>query len=309
MNTTHRSHTEAQQDFGRLVQFVTAHNQAVRRYSTWCLGRLVDWRYHNTEGKQPIEQYCADNAILWFDGFGDLAAFAIAENGGAECAIITTAGYRFLFAEMLEVALDAWGSRDPRFTIEVTAAQELEIAALERAGFRCHWPFYTYTYDLTLELPDRSQLEEGFTIVDMGSRPDYRAQRFLRSSGFHDINELSEEEIARDLESQALYCRGPIYHAPTDICVMAPNGTFVAGCEALIDARNREADIERVCTHNAYRRRGFARAAIHDCLYRLKEMGLQRARITGYSQAAVALYASFGGVESVNYIYEKVEGV
>ena len=80
---------------------------------------------------------------------------------------------------------------------------------------------------------------------------------------------------------------------------MAPDGRFVAGCEALIDAHNAEAEIERVCTHSAFRKRGFARAVIQECLYRLREMGMRSAYITGYSEAAIALYGSMGAVEEV----------
>jgi GNAT superfamily N-acetyltransferase len=100
--------------------------------------------------------------------------------------------------------------------------------------------------------------------------------------------------------------RNPIYHAPTDICVMAPDGRLVAGCEALIDAHNLEADIERVCTHDAFRRRGFARAAIIECLHRLKDLGLRNAYIMGYSEQALALYGSLGAVdEQEAYTYER----
>ena len=86
---------------------------------------------------------------------------------------------------------------------------------------------------------------------------------------------------------------------------MAADGRLVSGCEALIDAHNGEADIERVCTHSSFRKRGFARAVIMECLFRLQGMGLRRAYITGYSTVAVALYASLGrGEESTSYIYE-----
>jgi hypothetical protein len=42
MNTKHRSYSESLKDFDRLARFVVTNNKAVRRYSTWCLGRLVD---------------------------------------------------------------------------------------------------------------------------------------------------------------------------------------------------------------------------------------------------------------------------
>jgi hypothetical protein len=39
------------------------------------------------------------------------------------------------------------------------------------------------------------------------------------------------------------------------------------------DARNEAADIERVCTRSGFRRRGFPRAVIQECLRRLRAPG------------------------------------
>ena len=131
----------------------------------------------------------------------------------------------------------------------------------------------------------------------MAAHPDYRAQRILRDDAFKDCGDMTEEELRRELRFYNYGQAGPLYHAETDLCVMAPDGRFVAGCEALIDAHNLEADIERVCTHSGFRQRGFARAVIQECLRRLRAMGLQSAYITGYSQEAIALYGSLGAVE------------
>jgi GNAT superfamily N-acetyltransferase len=100
---------------------------------------------------------------------------------------------------------------------------------------------------------------------------------------------------------------GPLYHPETDLCVMAEVGRFVSGCEALINAHCLEADIERVCTHSDFRKRGFARAVIQECLYRLKDMGIHTAYITGYSPEALALYGSLGAVDEVrSFVYELI---
>ena len=149
-------------------------------------------------------------------------------------------------------------------------------------------------------------MQEGFTIVDMAAHPDYEAQRILRAEAFQGKSALSDAELRHELLFTNHSHEGPIYHPQTDLCVMAADGRFVAGCEALIDARSAAADIERVCTHSAVRRRGFARAVILECLYRLQEMGLRQAYIAGYSTAAVGLYTSIGSTErSTFYIYEE----
>jgi len=306
MNTTHRPYAEAAGDFNRLAHFVIDDAANVRARSTWCLGRLCDWKWglYGTKPQTPL--FTDLNAHLWFDGFDRLVGFVIDEGGDANIAILTLPGYRFLFEEMLRWVLDNWADHGPRLAIEVTEEQPAEAAVLERHSFVCAETFWTRRFDLTGPLVARPPLEPGFTLVDMATHPDYRARRLLRYNGFHRGAEYTDEELPRELWLDELGRGSPIYHAPTDIYVMAPDGRLVSGCEALIDAHNREADIERVCTHTGYRQRGFARAAIVECLYRLRDMGLRDAYIMGYSEAALALYGSLGAVDEQRaYTYER----
>jgi GNAT superfamily N-acetyltransferase len=146
----------------------------------------------------------------------------------------------------------------------------------------------------------------GCIFTDMKSHPDYRSQNILRANAFQKKEQLSEEELNERMKFVSYTMHGPIYHAHTDICVMGEDGQLVAGCEALINARCLEADIERVCTHSHFRRRGFARAVIQECLYRLKAMGLYNAYITGYGREAINLYGSLGAVDEVESFYYEV---
>ena len=298
MRTTHRQYSEEAGDFRRLAQFILENNEQVRGYSTWCIGRFVDWKYGLYENKTAVPDFTNRNAHLWFDGFDNLAGFVISENGSSEVAILTTVGYRFLFPEMLQWAVDNWGDRSSKLTIEVTELQSLELRALEKAGFERKFEFFTQAFDLTQPPQCQFELEEGFTIVDMATHPDYRAQRILRDDAFSGRSDVPEDVLQHELLFYNYLTQSPIYHANTDLCVMAEDGRFVAGCEALIDTRNAEADIERVCTHSAFRKRGFARAVIQECLMRLHDMGMRKAYITGYSEAAMALYGSMGASEA-----------
>ena len=178
---------------------------------------------------------------------------------------------------------------------------------MERHGFRSTHTFYTRRFDLTRALPARSPLEPGFVIVDMKSHPDYRAQGILRANAFQGKTSITEEELKYRLKFYSNRQRDPIYHPDTDLCVMAEDGQFVAGAEALINAHCLEADIERVCTYSSFRKRGFARAVTLECMYRLKELGIRNAYITGYSQAAIGLYGSMGHADEFrSFIYERV---
>lgn len=304
MKTTHRDYSDEAGDFTLLSRFILTHNADLRTYSTWCIGRFVDWKYGLYESKTAVPDFCHQNAHLWFDGFQELAGFAISESGEADFAILTKAGYRFLFPEMVQWVLDHWQHRGT-LAIEITEHQTQEARVLANLGFQRQATFFTQQFDLTQEPPAHFPLEKDFTIVDMASHPDYKAQRLLRDDAFRGRIPPTEEALQKEMlfynHSQA----GPLYHPETDLCVMAADGRFVSGCEALIDAWNAEADIERVCTHSSFRQRGFARAVIQECLRRLREMGLRKAYITGYSEAAIALYASLGASkESRSYVYE-----
>jgi GNAT superfamily N-acetyltransferase len=308
MKTTHRNYSEEQGDFNRLARFFTVHAASRRTHTTWCLGRLVDWKYGLYNNKRAFPSFCNENAHLWFDGFGELAGFAISESGDAGFSILTPDGYRFLYEEMLEWVLETWKGRtsaESPFETEITEYQDWEIKILERYGFCSDLTFFTRRLDLTGPLPSRVPLEPGFVIVDMQSHPDYRAQGILRADAFQKKSSLTEEELNYRLRYFNHNHNGPIYHPETDLCVMAEDGQFVAGCEALINAHGLEADIERVCTHSKFRKRGFARAVIQECLYRLKDIGIHNAYITGYSPEALALYGSLGAVDEVKaFFYE-----
>jgi GNAT superfamily N-acetyltransferase len=311
MKTTHRNYSEINGDFNHISRFFTNYRTTRRTHTTWCLGRFVDWKYGLYTDKHSFPAFCDENAHLWFDAFGELAGFAISESGDADFNIMTLEGYRFLYEEILQWVLDAWKERvlenGSGFSTEITEHQDWETKILERYGFGCQSTLYTRRFDLTQELVPRFPLESGFLIVDMQSHPDYRAQGILRAEAFQGKSALSEEELSHRLKYYNHSHNGPIYHPQTDLCVMAEDGRFVAGCEALINAHCLEADIERVCTHSNSRKRGFARAVIQECLYRLQDMSIHNAYITGYSLEAVALYGSMGAVDEVRaFAYERV---
>ena len=197
MKMTHRSYSEEAGDFNRLCRFAIENHDHVRAYSTWCLGRLVDWKYGLYENKLAIAGFWDKNAHLWFDGFGDLAGVAISENGDSGFAVITAQGYRFLFEELLQWVLGNWRERGARLSIEITELQAREATILERFGFRHTSTFSTQRFDLTLERAKRFPLEPGFVIVDMFTHPNYREQRILRADAFSGKSSPSEDELQR----------------------------------------------------------------------------------------------------------------
>ena len=101
---------------------------------------------------------------------------------------------------------------------------------------------------------------DGGPVPAINSVIDPKSEEFASNAG---QMQHRVEELQRAMLFYGHTRQGPIYHPQADLCVMAADGRFVSGCEALIDARNGEADVERVCTHSDFRRRGFARAEPH----------------------------------------------
>lgn len=199
MRTTHRNYSEENGDFNRLARFFTAYPKNRRTHTTWCLARLVDWKYALYLNKRVFASFCNENAHIWFDGFGELAGFAVSESGDAGFSILRLDGYRFLYEEMLSWVLEIWKGRvteqQSRFSTEIIEHQDWEIKIIERYGFRVEAPFFTRRFELTGDLVPRLPLEAGFKIVDMKSNPDFRAQSILHANAFQNKGSLTEEEM------------------------------------------------------------------------------------------------------------------
>lgn len=305
MKTLVRSYSEEQGDFRRITKFITDNYHHFRTNSTMTLPRFVDWKYGLYSSKTSDPAFLENNATLWFDGFGRLVAVLISEDGDSSFSILTVEGYRFLFEEILRWAVDNWGSRSEKMSVELTEYQRREIEIVQRNGFRSVWTFCTRFFDLSAELEERRSIDDGFEIIDMETTPEYREQRILRSNAFEGKTHVSDSELEHQLKFYNNTHRSPIYNPWTDLCVKFRDGRHVAGCEALIDALNSTADIERVCTHSEFRRRGFAKALIIECLHRLKDMGFKTAGITGFGKEAIKLYGSLGASEKMeSFIFE-----
>lgn len=86
----------------------------------------------------------------------------------------------------------------------------------------------------------------------------------------------------------------PAYDPAFDLSVLTADGTHVSGCVGFTDWVNGVAEVEKVCTHNQFRRQGLGEAVIRACFQRLRQRGIRRAYITGYSSTANALYQKIG---------------
>jgi GNAT superfamily N-acetyltransferase len=139
-----------------------------------------------------------------------------------------------------------------------------------------------------IELPDR------FRLTTMARDPDFASKLRLH----HDAWGHDAPVTALDLDLFRYSRTAPTYDARLDISILAPDGEHVAGCIVFPDYANGDGEIERVCTHSAYRRRGLAMAAILGAFRAADAVGLKTATLTGYGEDAVRMYGRFEAVDT-----------
>lgn len=88
----------------------------------------------------------------------------------------------------------------------------------------------------------------------------------------------------------------PVYREELDIVVEAPDGPLVSYCICWVDEATGVGVFEPVGTRPEYTGRGLGRAAIHEGLRRLRDLGMHTALIgtASVNEPALALYPSCG---------------
>ena len=100
----------------------------------------------------------------------------------------------------------------------------------------------------------------------------------------------------------------PGYHRELDLVTIAPDGVMAAYVNGWIDPVNRIGDFGPLGARPAYRRQGFTRAVLLECLRRMQLLGMERVSVsTGVTNIpAIRLYESVG-FKIVNQYVEYVQ--
>lgn len=287
----HRPFDASQGDFEKMWRFLQQDYADRGDNFIWCFARLGDWKYGLWNEKKYIPTFFRDHAHLWVDGFDRLLGFVLSEDGANIFFIFTAREYAYLYDEILDWTIAHWGARFPTLVIEVHENQSEALAALESRGFRDRGLVATTRiYDVAVKAREPVHLPEGYSIVDMADHGDYAAKAQIYLDGFSGEDQVTEFDLARFAYSR----ESPAYDPRFDFSVVTPTGAHVATCVGFNDPGCGMAEIEKVCTHNGYRRQGLAQSVIRECFHRLHGRGIARAYITGYSDEANALYERLG---------------
>lgn len=298
MKIYNRPYAEKLNDFEKMWQFLIDDYTAKQNHYIWSTGRLADWKYGLWTEEKYFPSFLSRNAQLWFNEFDQLVGFNISESGNNDFFVFAKQGYEVLYPEMIKWLKDNWGSRKGNLTTNVNVFHTSYISALENQGFvQSNLTCVTRQYDLSQKAEEPHALAADLTIQDMYQFPDLQGKAVLYNnawSGKETVSRLDYLKYEYNRES-------PAFLSKYDLSVVDKNGNHLSSCVAFVDYKNSCAEIEKVCTHNAYRKRGLAEAVIRECFKRLYREGIQYAYITGYSDEAKGLYAKLGAVKSMNW--------
>jgi ribosomal protein S18 acetylase RimI-like enzyme len=291
-------------DFEQMWRFLQADYARKQSLFIWHIGRLGDWLYGLWNEQKCIPTFFEKHAQLWLDDFGSLLGFVIDEGGDNTFFIFTLTGYEYLYPAILDWTVEHWGPRSAALVAEVHEFQTAELAALERRGFRSHGAVaVTREYDLREQGQASPSLAAGYRIVNMAENGDYHGKARLFKDGFSASDEVSQFDLLKFEYSR----ESPAYDPALDFSVVTAAGIHAATCVGFADPANRAAEVEKVCTHRAYRRQGLAEAVIRECFQQLGQRGIERAYITGYSGEANSLYEKLGPVRRKQWFHYELK--
>jgi ribosomal protein S18 acetylase RimI-like enzyme len=288
-----RPYDELQRDFERVWRFLLRDYADRQDRFVWLFSRFGDWKYGLHNSRKYVPSFLRKNAQLWLNAFDELLGFVISEEGDNTFMLFVRHGHEHLAGEMLDWVVNHWSARGMLRT-EVHEYQPAYMELLAARGFRNAGPLaVTRQYDLTGPLKRDVALPEGYTIASMLENHDYAGKLLVSRNAFRNVNTVTDLDLLTF--EYAREC--PAYDPAFDLSVIVPDGAHVSSCVGFVDYENRVSEIERVCTHSAYRRKGLAEAVIRACMARLSDAGIACAYITSYGPEADGLYAKLGAVK------------
>lgn len=299
MRIFNRAYDEMQKDYQKMWAFLIDDYVDKQEHFIWTIGRLGDWPSSlASSNKWFFPSYMRNNAQLWFNNIEELVGFAISENGTSEFYMFVRRGHEFLYGEILEWIKQHWSEKDGALHTNVDETQHQLMNVLEKMNFKKgEIVEVSRQYDLqSINIPEHL-LPQGITLKDMFTYPNEIGSILVGSNAWENNNEIT----TFDVEKYKFRRENPCYFPHLDIYAENEDALLVAGCNAFVDYKNNYAEIERVCTHTDYRKKGLAQAVITECMRRLRDEGIKFAYISGLSVEAINLYGKFEFVSSRNW--------
>ena len=197
-----------------------------------------------------------------------------------------------------------------KFWVWIDSQDKLLKEVLTRRGFERNeraWPLeYKHRRLLDEPLPDVS-LILGYTVRALGDGLELLERCYAAGLGLRQDDSNAARKNRDHPEWYRSLQSAPLYRRDLDIVAVAEDGSIAAFCTIWFDDVTRTACFEPIATVPAHRKRGLARAMIIEGMHRLKRMGCKVAFVSGFNEAANALYFSVMGTEhDISEPWEKV---
>jgi len=271
------------------------------------VGDLIFWFFMVTCHLNPQEFI-----RLWHDGDGKLIGYAILgedpsfdsqvlpeyEWAGIEADALAWAQGRV--NELRKTDVEQWGGR------LVSGARQDDvrrIAFLEEHGFqRGEYAEVNMICALDGVIPDPI-VPAGYQVRSFAGKSELTQRAAAQREVWHPwtVGNVSDEDYAT-------FMRLPGYEPQLDIVAVTPDGIIAAYVNGWVDPINRVGDFGPVGALSAYRRQGLTKAVLLECMYRMRNLGMDRVSVsTGVSnEPGLRLYGSVGfKVENEYHEYVK----
>jgi mycothiol synthase len=199
--------------------------------------------------------------------------------------------------ERLREAAREFG-KSARLDIQVREDQAGRLALLHDQGFTI--VRYSFTMARSLAEPLAApRLPEGFTLREVAGAHEAGAWAEMFNLSFID----HPNHHPTNAEQVQHYLNEPIYRQALNLIAVAPDGTFAGFCWALINPEQNArigrsvGEIEVLGTRRGFRKIGLGRALLLEGLRRLKQAGMETARLNVVANnptGALQLYESVG---------------
>ncbi|HKM34149.1 MAG TPA: GNAT family N-acetyltransferase [Lachnospiraceae bacterium] len=299
MRIYNRPFDEKQNDYKKMWEFLVQDYSDKKDQFIWTIGRLGDWKYGCWNEQKCFPSFMRKNAQVWLNQ-EELVGFVISENCDNGFTVFAKKGYEFLYSEMLQWVKSSWKDREGEMSTQASEYSDEYIKILEKEGFVWRGQEeISRLYKLSDKVKEGIILDSEFTIEDMLQHPDLEGKAILYNDAWRNGSKVTSYDMLRYEYNR----ESPCFHPKFDLSIVNKNGLHVASCVAFIDYQNHYAEIEKVCSHSEYKRKGLAEAVIRECFRRVYNEGVEYAYIGGSSVEAKGLYGELGAMKTW-YLYD-----
>ncbi len=259
--------TYRESDYEAVCAFLIALNETDRTHIHWNWARF-EWMY----GHPECDTTLLGSIGLWFD-HDMIVGAAIYDMyfGEAFCAALPD--YASLYPEILSYAYDALRD-ESGLAVAIADDCKAEIAQAKALGFA---PIEQTETVLAIDLdrPFTAVLPDGLRLYEPDPIRDEKALQWLFWQGF----DHGTDRAAFEREEQVAARPRRHLNPHLGLAAVDADGDFAAFCCLWYDERTDYAYVEPVCTVPAYRKKGVAKALLHEAMRRAHALGAERAYV------------------------------